>query len=183
MSTHARFAFALVLALAACGSDGGAPDGGADPIDAMPVNPDADAILQSHFPRPIAGFEAASLAQRGKPVQITDTENAEDAQISEAARSRGFRSMLFAPLMNSGVPIGVISVTRAMPGSFAAHHVQLLQTFADQAVIAIENTRLFNEVQARTVELTESLEQQTATSEVLSVISRSAGDLAPVFAR
>jgi hypothetical protein len=67
------------------------------------------------------------------------------------------------------------------PGTFAAHHVQLLQTFADQAVIAIENVRLFDEVQARTRDLTESLQQQTATSEVLRVISSSSGELQPVF--
>jgi signal transduction histidine kinase len=89
--------------------------------------------------------------------------------------------MLFAPLMNDGVSIGFIAVTRVQPGTFAGHHVQLLRTFADQAVIAIENARLFEEVQARTQELTMSLEQQTATSEVLSVISSSDGDLVPVF--
>src|SRR5262249_24800265 len=88
---------------------------------------------------------------------------------------------IFTPLMNAGVAIGFISVTRVEIGSFAGHHVQLLKTFADQAVIAIENTRLFNEVQARTADLEESLQQQTATSEVLQVISSSPGDLAPVF--
>src|SRR5204862_433132 len=79
-----------------------------------------------------------------------------------------------APLMNGSLRIGVISVTRVAPGKFAPHHVQLLQTFADQAVIAIENVRLFNETK-------EALEQQTATSEVLEIISSSPGDLDPVF--
>ena len=75
--------------------------------------------------------------------------------------------------MNDGFHIGIITVTRTQTGSFADHHVQLLQTFADQAVIAIENARLFNEVQAKTRDLTESLQQQTATADVLKVISRS----------
>src|SRR5258707_2076496 len=85
--------------------------------------------------------------------------------------------MLLAPLMSNGAPIGRISVTRVETGSFADHHIQLLQTFADQAVIAIENVRLFDEVQARTEDLRESLQQQTATADVLKVISRSAFDL------
>src|SRR4029078_5410388 len=97
------------------------------------------------------------------------------------ARLRGFRGLLWVPLRRDGVTIAVISVTRKEPGAFAAHHVQLLQTFADQAVIAIGNVQLFNEVQAKTRDLTESLEQQTATSEVLEVISASTGELEPVF--
>src|ERR1700724_3745825 len=89
--------------------------------------------------------------------------------------------MLYAPLMNKGVSIGFIAVTRVQPGTFANHHVQVLRTFADQAVIAIENARLFEEVQAKTRDLTESLQQQTATADVLKVISRSAFDLQIVF--
>src|SRR5262249_40891839 len=85
------------------------------------------------------------------------------------------------PLMNKGESIGMIAVTRVQPGNFTDHHVQLLKTFADQAVIATENVRLFEEVQARTRELAESLQQQTATSEVLQIISSSPSDLGPVF--
>jgi signal transduction histidine kinase/putative methionine-R-sulfoxide reductase with GAF domain len=85
------------------------------------------------------------------------------------------------PLLRDGDPIGVIAVARAVTGLFPERQIALLQTFADQAVIAIENVRLFDEVQARTRELSESLEQQTATSEVLSAISSSPGDLEPVF--
>jgi two-component system, NtrC family, sensor kinase len=145
-----------------------------------PTTPEADEVLKSTFPLPVAGFPPFQLAQAGEVTQIPDTETLPDA-ILKISRARGFRSMLFAPLMNDGASIGIIGVTRRQPGNFADHHVQLLQTFADQAVIAIENARLFEEVQARTRDLSESLQQQTATSEVLSVISSSAGDLVPVF--
>jgi GAF domain-containing protein len=144
-----------------------------------PTHPAADKVLKASFPRPLANFQPIE-AQAGEVVQITDTERS-DSRIKDVARVRGFRSMLFAPLMSNGAPIGMISVTRLEPGTFAAHHVQLLQTFADQAVIAIENVRLFEEVQAKTHDLTESLQQQTATAEVLKVISRSAFDLQKVL--
>ena len=115
-------------------------------------------------------------------MQFADTESEGVPAVNrEMARLRGYRSMVFTPLMSNGTPIGMISVTREERGSFTAHYVQLLQTFADQAVIAIENVRLFDEVQARTEDLRESLQQQTATADVLKVISRSAFDLQTVF--
>ena len=146
-----------------------------------PTTPAADAVLRTTFPRPSAEFEPFRLAQHGRPIPIEDTEEITHIQIREIARARGFRSMLFVLLMSGGAPIGIIAVTRIGTGSFAPHHVQLLQTFADQAVIAIENTRLFNEVQARTEELSEALQQQTATADVLKVISRSAFDLETIL--
>ncbi|WFU21736.1 GAF domain-containing protein [Bradyrhizobium sp. CB1717] len=139
-----------------------------------PTNPDADAVLTSRFPTSTATYRPFALAARGEPVQIADTEAAPDEEAKQISRARGCRSLLLAPLMSGGQAIGTIGVTRATPGAFAPHHVQLLQTFADQAVIAIENVRLFNETQ-------EALERQTATAEVLQVISSSPGDLGPVF--
>jgi GAF domain-containing protein/ActR/RegA family two-component response regulator len=99
----------------------------------------------------------------------------------EAALAGKWRAGLSVPMLKDGKPVGAISVGKAEPVPFSERQIQLLTTFADQAVIAIENVRLFDEVQARTRELSESLEQQTATSEVLRVISSSPGDLEPVF--
>jgi two-component system NtrC family sensor kinase len=145
-----------------------------------PTTPAADQVLQATFPRPFADFPPFRMAQAGEVTQIPDTEALSDALL-DISRARGFRSMLFAPLMNDGVSIGLIAVTRVQLGNFTDHHVQLLRTFADQAVIAIENARLFEEVQAKTRDLSEALQQQTATADALKVISRSAFDLQTVL--
>jgi len=144
------------------------------------TNPEADATLKAMFPAPLSNFSWGEAVSKGEIFRVVDTEQEIDA-LRDVARLRGFRSMLLVPLLRGRTPIGLISVTRVEPGAFVEHHVQLLQTFADQAVIAIENVRLFDEVQARTRDLTESLQQQTATADVLKVISRSAFDLDAVM--
>ena len=147
--------------------------------------------LTDFYPRPLASLPGVTAAVRsGKPVFRSDMQTDPDVspEIRELARTRGYRSLLWVPMLRDGLNFGTIHVTRAEPGPFSDHHIELLKTFADQAVIAIQNARLFNEtrealnkVEERTGQLTESLDYQTAISEVLRVISESPTDVAPVF--
>ena len=127
------------------------------------------------------GFHAR-VARTGKVAVNTDAPSSDlPQQIKDFARTVGWRSMLVVPMLRNGIAIGTIGITRREAGSFDEKTVDLLKTFADQAVIAIENARLFNEVQARTEDLRESLQFQTAASDVLKVISRSPDELQPVL--
>ncbi len=119
-----------------------------------------------------------------KPVHVHDLLSAEGDDFpvgQERARRFGFRSVLSVPLLREGESIGAIVLRRREVHPFSDKQIALLQTFADQAVIAIGNVRMFEEVQAKTRDLSESLQQQTATAEVLKVISRSAFDLQKVL--
>jgi two-component system, NtrC family, sensor kinase len=130
-------------------------------------------LLGAMYPMaPNRGHISGRTIVTGAPVQIPDIYADEDYKSAEAKKS-GFRSLLAAPLLHGGRAIGSIVIYRTGPGAFTERQLALLQTFADQAVIAIENVRLFEAEQQRTRELSESLQQQTATSEVLRVISSS----------
>src|SRR5262245_17649646 len=117
----------------------------------------------------------------GKIAHIPDVLSDVEYTYTEGQKVGGFRTMLGVPLLREGTPIGAISLQRKIVKPFTTKQIELATTFADQAVIAIENVRLFDEMQARTSALSEALEQQTAASEVLGIISRSPGELQPVF--
>jgi GAF domain-containing protein/CheY-like chemotaxis protein len=131
--------------------------------------------------QPDRGSATGRAALEGRAINIPDALADPEYRAAGYHKAFGYRSIIAIPLLREGTAIGTFTLTRDEVNPFTEKQKELATTFADQAVIAIENVRLFEEVQARTRDLTESLEQQTATSEVLKVISSSPGELEPVF--
>ena len=163
-----------------------------DAYDAMIRQVDGEVLrlVAHHGPIPAGetmpltrGIPAAHAILARRTIHITDllTETDEFPEGSDRARSLGFRTILAVPLVHASEAIGVISIRRPEVRPFTDRQIELLKTFADQAVIAIENTRLFEEVQARNTELRVALEQQMATADILRVLGSSPSNAQPVF--
>jgi signal transduction histidine kinase len=146
------------------------------------VDPAGVEFARTSFPMPLSTESCGGRAVRTRGVvHLADVLNDPTYALKEQARAMRFRSGLAVPMLRDEQMIGAVYVGRSKPGLFSDTQVALLQTFAEQAVIAIENVRLFTELQASNRELTSALDTQTATSDILRVISQSTTDVQPVF--
>jgi GAF domain-containing protein len=146
-------------------------------------SPEALGAVRARFPRPLDMESSGGIAiLTSTVVHVPDSEEPSVGElVRQNGRRLGFRSLITVPMLRDGAAVGAIGVYRREPGRFSDAEVALLQTFADQAVIAIENVRLFTELEARNRELTNTLARQVATSEVLRAISNAHTDIQPVF--
>jgi two-component system NtrC family sensor kinase len=139
-----------------------------DYVRSVPVEPDR-------------GTGSGRALLEGRIIHIADVHADPEYTWSNAQKLGDYRTLLGVPMLREGVPIGVLTLTRSEPRPFTDKQIELVSTFADQAAIAIENVRLFESLEARTREVQQSLEYQTAISDVLGVISRSPRELQPVL--
>ncbi|MGC1779438.1 MAG: GAF domain-containing protein, partial [Xanthobacteraceae bacterium] len=145
------------------------------------MSSEMEAVIQSMSYAPGRGTAVGRALTERRPVQISDI-GADKEHTGRLAAEKGFiRTILGVPLLRQGEAIGAFGLSRRRVEPFSARQIELVQNFAAQAVIAIENTRLLNELHRRTADLSEALDQQTATSEVLKIISTSPGELQVVF--
>ncbi|WP_162798259.1 GAF domain-containing protein [Sulfitobacter sp. SK011] len=145
------------------------------------VDEDFKAFLAANPVRPVHGSSTGRAALLGETVYIRNTQTDESYEWKEAARKGGYLSSLAVPLMREDRCVGVIALADEKAEAYSERQIRLLETFASQAVIALNNTRLFTALEERTAEVEEALERQTATAEVLEVISNSVEDTQPVF--
>ncbi len=146
------------------------------------LRPEAVEVIRHRYPMaPSRGGGTARAVLSRSLVYIPDIREDPEYRLEALAKAADYLSVLAVPMLLDGKPLGVVVVTGAAAEAFSQRQIELLQTFADQAVIAIENVRLFKELEARNRELTQALERQTATSSILEVISRSQTDLQAVF--
>ena len=144
-------------------------------------SPEALRYASEHPVQPDHGTLTGRVAVEGKAVQIRDVLADLEYRATGYQQAFGYRTALAVPLLREEATIGVFFLSRDAVNQFNEKQIELVTTFADQAVIAIENARLLNELRQRTTDLSEALEQQTATSDVLKIISGSPGELQPIF--